>query len=43
VILKTMDLKTRDAYRLKKGFEQPFTLRGSEYARAVQELNKAID
>lgn len=27
----------------RKAAEQPLTLRGSEYAHAVQELNKAID
>jgi exonuclease V gamma subunit len=27
----------------RKAVEQPLTLRGSEYAHAVQELNKAID
>ena len=27
----------------RKFTDQPLTLRGSEYARAVQELNKAID
>ena len=33
-----------DAIReYRKASEQPLTLRGSEYAHAVQELNKAID
>ena len=27
----------------RKFTDQPFTLRGSDYAHAVQELNKAID
>jgi hypothetical protein len=27
----------------KNPFEQPLTLRGSDYAHDVQELNKAID
>jgi len=27
----------------RKFTDQPLTLRGSDYARAVQELNKAVD
>ncbi len=30
-------------HEYRKASEQPLTLRGSEYAQAVQELNKAID
>ena len=30
-------------HEYRKASEQPLTLRGSEYAHAVQELNKAID
>jgi hypothetical protein len=33
----------RDTGGLKTAWDQPLTLQGSEYAHAVQELNKAID